>query len=190
MKATTKSFDNIDNNRLATAKQFFRVTVHLANLVKDEMNIPEKFFFRLRKQVGGVMGRHNPEGLTHGDVQKCLASTKLPTYLIANLQLVSLVGTEKVAPKKQPKAVKKPQPPRQPKAETQPQVVSTVRSKKDKISNFPQVDSRLTFLEEEVSRTKTDKVDVRLTFLEEEVSQMSNKIEDIKTTLEGLLSRF
>lgn len=155
MKAQSKSFANIDNNRLATAKQFFRVTVHYANLVKDEKGIPEKFFFRLRKQVEAVLARHNPEGLTHGDVQECLASKKLPTYLIGNLQLVPLVGTKKAAPKKQPKAKKQPQAVSKPKPVEQPQVVNVVRDK-PKVDTFAAVDARLTFLEEEVSIMSED----------------------------------
>jgi len=169
MKATSKSFANIDNNRLATAKQFFRVTVHHANLVKDEMNIPEKYFFRLRKQVEAVLARNNPEGLTHGDVQKFLASKKLPKYLIANLQILTLVEPKA---EEQPKVAKKA--PAKPKAKakakpkavkTQPEAVKT----QPKATEFNQ------------------EFDARLTFLEGEVSVMSEDIQTIKSGMEMIL---
>ena len=162
MKATSKSFANIDNNRLATAKQFFRVTVHHANLVKDEKGIPEKYFFRLRKQVEAVLARNNPNGLTHGDVQKFLASKKLPKYLIANLQILTLVEpkAEEAPAKTQPKAKKAP-------AKTQPKVVQPTATATPEFNHKD--------------------FDARLTFLEGEVSVMSEDIQTIKSGMEMIL---
>jgi len=162
MKATSKSFANIDNNRLATAKQFFRVTVHHANLVKDEKGIPEKYFFRLRKQVEAVLARNNPNGLTHGDVQKFLASKKLPKYLIGNLQILTLVEpkAEEAPAKTQPKAKKAP-------AKTQPKVVQPTATATPEFNHKD--------------------FDARLTFLEGEVSVMSEDIQTIKSGMEMIL---
>lgn len=172
MKATSKSFANIDNNRLATAKQFFRVTVHHANLVKDEMNIPEKFFFRLRKQVGAVLARHNPKGLTHGDVQKFLASKKLPKYLIGNLQILTLVEPKA---EEQPKVAKKaPAKPKARKAPTKPKAVKTQ----------PKVVQPTATATPEFNHKDFD---ARLTFLEGEVSVMSEDIQTIKSGMEMIL---
>ena len=162
MKATSKSFANIDNNRLATAKQFFRVTVHHANLVKDEKGIPEKFFFRLRKQVEAVLARHNPKGLTHGDVQKFLASKKLPKYLIGNLQILTLVEPKA---KTQPKAKKAPTKPKA--VKTQPKVVQPTATATPEFNHKD--------------------FDARLTFLEGEVSVMSEDIQTIKSGMEMIL---
>jgi len=178
MKATSNSFANIDNNRLATAKQFFRVTVHHANLVKDEMNIPEKFFFRLRKQVEAVLARHNPKGLTHGDVQPFLASKKLPKYLIGNLQILTLVEPKAEAqPKVAKKAPAKPKPKAvktQPKAKKQPKVVKTQ----------PKVVQPATTATPEFDH---EDFGARLTFLEGEVSVMSEDIQTIKSGMEMIL---
>jgi len=169
MKATSKSFANIDNNRLATAKQFFRVTVHHANLVKDEKGIPEKYFFRLRKQVEAVLARHNPKGLTHGDVQKFLASKKLPKYLIGNLQILTLVEPKaEEQPKVAKKAPAKPKAKKQPKAvKTQPKVVQPTATATPEFNHKD--------------------FDARLTFLEGEVSVMSEDIQTIKSGMEMIL---
>ena len=171
MKATSKSFANIDNNRLATAKQFFRVTVHHANLVKDEKGIPEKYFFRLRKQVEAVLARHNPKGLTHGDVQKFLASKKLPKYLIGNLQILTLV---------EPKAKKAPA---KPKAKTQPKA-KKAPTKPKAVKTQPKVVQPTATATPEFNHKDFD---ARLTFLEGEVSVMSEDIQTIKSGMEMIL---
>jgi len=176
MKATSNSFANIDNNRLATAKQFFRVTVHHANLVKDEMNIPEKFFFRLRKQVEAVLARHNPKGLTHGDVQKFLASKKLPKYLIGNLQILTLV---------EPKAEEQPKVAKKAPAKPKPKAVKTQpKAKKAPAKTQPKVVQPTATATPEFNHKDFD---ARLTFLEGEVSVMSEDIQTIKSGMEMIL---
>lgn len=135
---------NIDDNKLASGKQFNAVCSHYTNLLATKLNLTSQdryvLFNRMRGAVGHYFGEVLNSKMTHGDVQLAFQATVVPSDILITIKIPS------DAPKAQPKVAEAPKKGRgRPKGsknkakettkspETLEQRVDSLESKMDKI---------------------------------------------------------
>ena len=135
---------NIDDNKLASGKQFNAVCSHYTNLLATKLNLTSQdryvLFNRMRGAVGHYFGEVLNSKMTHGDVQLAFQATVVPSDILITIKIPS------DAPKVQPKVAEAPKKGRgRPKGsknkakettkspETLEQRVDSLESKMDKI---------------------------------------------------------
>ena len=135
---------NIDDNKLASGKQFNAVCSHYTNLLATKLNLTSQdryvLFNRMRGAVGHYFGEVLNSKMTHGDVQLAFQATVVPSDILITIKIPS------DAPKVQPKVAEAPKKGRgRPKGsknkakettkspETVEQRVDSLESKMDKI---------------------------------------------------------
>lgn len=94
---------NIDDNKLASGKQFNAVCSHYTNLLATKLNLTSQdryvLFNRMRGAVGHYFGEVLNSKMTHGDVQLAFQATVVPSDILITIKIPS------DAPKVQPKVV-------------------------------------------------------------------------------------
>jgi hypothetical protein len=94
---------NIDDNKLASGKQFNAVCSHYTNLLATKLNLTSQdryvLFNRMRGAVGHYFGEVLNSKMTHGDVQLAFQATVVPSDILITIKIPS------DAPKAQPKVV-------------------------------------------------------------------------------------
>ena len=135
---------NIDDNKLASGKQFNAVCSHYTNLLATKLNLTSQdryvLFNRMRGAVGHYFGEVLNSKMTHGDVQLAFQATVVPSDILITIKIPN------DAPKAQPKVAEAPKKGRgRPKGsknkanvsketpETLEQRVDSLESKMDKI---------------------------------------------------------
>jgi len=92
---------NIDDNKLASGKQFNAVCSHYTNLLATKLNLTSQdryvLFNRMRGAVGHYFGEVLNSKMTHGDVQLAFQATVVPSDILITIKIPS------DAPKAQPK---------------------------------------------------------------------------------------
>jgi len=139
---------NIDDNKLASGKQFNAVCSHYTNLLATKLNLTSQdryvLFNRMRGAVGHYFGEVLNSKMTHGDVQLAFQATVVPSDILITIKIPSV--EPKATPKVQPKVAEAPKKGRgRPKGsknkakettkspETLEQRVDSLESKMDKI---------------------------------------------------------
>ena len=138
---------NIDDNKLASGKQFNAVCSHYTNLLATKLNLTSQdryvLFNRMRGAVGHYFGEVLNSKMTHGDVQLAFQATVVPSDILITIKIPSdapkvqpKVAAVEEAPKKgrgRPKGSKNKakETPKSP--ETLEQRVDSLESKMDKI---------------------------------------------------------
>lgn len=139
---------NIDDNKLASGKQFNAVCSHYTNLLATKLNLTSQdryvLFNRMRGAVGHYFGEVLNSKMTHGDVQLAFQATVVPSDILITIKIPSV--EPKATPKAQPKVAEAPKKGRgRPKGsknkakettkspETLEQRVDSLESKMDKI---------------------------------------------------------
>ena len=139
---------NIDDNKLASGKQFNAVCSHYTNLLATKLNLTSQdryvLFNRMRGAVGHYFGEVLNSKMTHGDVQLAFQATVVPSDILITIKIPS--DAPKATPKVQPKVAEAPKKGRgRPKGsknkakettkspETLEQRVDSLESKMDKI---------------------------------------------------------
>jgi hypothetical protein len=94
---------NIDDNKLASGKQFNAVCSHYTNLLVTKLNLTSEhryvLFNRMRGAVGYYFGEVLNSKMTHGDVQLAFQATVVPSDILITIKIPN------IAPKVQPKVV-------------------------------------------------------------------------------------
>lgn len=149
------TFANIDQNKLATAKQVYGVACHFANIhaaSPSERYGLTKVFNAILNKFYGDQDAH----MTHGEV------TDFREHQVVPAQFLDLV--------RKPKAVKKSKPKVEPKVvaikETKPKATATAAKKPTTVVN-----------------SVAKKMDARITALETKVSDVDNKLDAILAIL-------
>jgi hypothetical protein len=97
---------NIDDNKLASGKQFNAVCSHYTNLLATKLNLTSQdryvLFNRMRGAVGHYFGEVLNSKMTHGDVQLAFQATVVPSDILITIKIPS------DAPKVQPKVAEAP----------------------------------------------------------------------------------
>lgn len=98
---------NIDDNKLASGKQFNAVCSHYTNLLATKLNLTSQdryvLFNRMRGAVGHYFGEVLNSKMTHGDVQLAFQATVVPSDILITIKIPSV--EPKATPKVQPKVV-------------------------------------------------------------------------------------
>ena len=81
----------IDDNKIATGKQFNAVCNHYANILATKLNLTSQsryvLFNRMRGAVGHYFGSVLNSQMTHGDVQKAFDSTVVPSDILISIKI-------------------------------------------------------------------------------------------------------
>ena len=92
---------NIDENKIASGKQFNAVCSHYTNILATKLNLTSQdryvLFNRMRGAVGHYFGEVLNSKMTHGDVQLAFQATVVPSDILITIKIPS------DAPKVQPK---------------------------------------------------------------------------------------
>jgi len=129
----------IDENRIASSKQFNAVCAHYTQLIADKQQLSQADRYTLYKRMRGAVGHYFGEVLksrmTHGDVQLAFANKLVPSDILISIKIPTAAKAEpKVeAPKKgrgRPKGSKNKA---KVEATTIEQRVDSLESKMDKI---------------------------------------------------------
>ena len=94
---------NIDENKIASGKQFNAVCSHYTNILATKLSLTSQdryvLFNRMRGAVGHYFGEVLNSRMTHGDVQLAFQATVVPSDILITIKIPS------DAPKVQPKVV-------------------------------------------------------------------------------------
>jgi len=165
------------NEIQATPKQYFGLAGKFAYQICESLEIPEIKFPIIRKRVLGVLYSQFPaSSLSRGKAQELFNATKVPAFLTKQ------VKTEDMVESKTPVKVK-----RVAKA-TKPAATKVAKKSPVKKSTI----SKREFQElKRVTKTPANQsaLETRMTFLEGEVSQMSEDVNLIKSTLDQLVTQ-
>jgi len=157
------------NEIQATPKQYFGLAGKFAYLLCESQEIPEIKFPIIRKRVLGVLYSQFPaSSLSRGKAQELFETAKIPAFLTRQVKTEDMVGAK--APVKV-KAVKK----------TAKPTATKVAKKKVAKKATPKVAAK--------AASKPTELETRMTFLEGEVSQMSEDVNLIKSTLDQLVTQ-
>ena len=81
----------IDDNKIATGKQFNAVCNHYANILATKLNLTSQsryvLFNRMRGAVGHYFGSVLNSQMTHGDVQKAFDSIVVPSDILISIKI-------------------------------------------------------------------------------------------------------
>ena len=157
------------NEIQATPKQYFGLAGKFAYLLCESQEIPEIKFPIIRKRVLGVLYSQFPaSSLSRGKAQELFETAKIPAFLTKQVKVEDMKGAK--APVKV-KAVKK----------TAKPTATKVAKKKVAKKATPKVAAK--------AASKPTELETRMTFLEGEVSQMSEDVNLIKSTLDQLVTQ-
>lgn len=156
------NFASIDQNRIATPKQFYGVACHFANL--DSKNPSERY--GKQKVFNAILNRVFSESdskMTHGDVQKYFELEAVPT------EFLKLVNKPKASNKAKPKASKK-------STQTVEEAIENIDSKKSSKSQpKPKAPAK---------NSVAKAMETRITKLETKVSEVDTKLDAILAILQ------
>jgi len=157
------NFASIDQNRIATPKQFYAVACHFAKI--NAKSPSERF--GLTKVFNAVLNKVFSESeskMTHGDVQKYFELDKVPS------EFLSLVRKPKASKKTKTKKV-------------QPKAAEPVQTVEEAIEN---IDSKKVIKPvAKVAKNSVAKaMDKRITVLETKVSEVDSKLDAILEILQ------
>ena len=157
------------NEIQATPKQYFGLAGKFTYMICESQEIPQIKFSIIRKRVLGVLYSQFPaSSLSRGKAQELFETAKIPAFLTRQVKTEDMVGAK--APVKV-KAVKK----------TAKPTATKVAKKKVAKKATPKVAAK--------SASKPTELETRMTFLEGEVSQMSEDVNLIKSTLDQLVTQ-
>ena len=157
------------NEIQATPKQYFGLAGKFAYLLCESQEIPQVKFSIIRKRVLGVLYSQFPaSSLSRGKAQELFETAKIPAFLTKQVKVEDMKGAK--APVKV-KAVKK----------TAKPTATKVAKKKVAKKATPKVAAK--------AASKPTELETRMTFLEGEVSQMSEDVNLIKSTLDQLVTQ-
>ncbi len=81
----------IDENRIASAKQFNAVCAHYTQLIADKQQLSQADRYTLYKRMRGAVGHYFGEVLksrmTHGDVQLAFANKLVPSDILISIKI-------------------------------------------------------------------------------------------------------
>ena len=81
----------IDENRIASAKQFNAVCAHYTQLIADKQQLSQADRYTLYKRMRGAVGHYFGEVLksrmTHGDVQLAFANKQVPSDILISIKI-------------------------------------------------------------------------------------------------------
>lgn len=81
----------IDENRIASAKQFNAVCAHYTQLIADKQQLCQADRYTLYKRMRGAVGHYFGEVLksrmTHGDVQLAFANKLVPSDILISIKI-------------------------------------------------------------------------------------------------------
>jgi hypothetical protein len=156
------------NEIQATPKQYFGLAGKFAYLLCESQEIPQVKFSIIRKRVLGVLYSQFPaSSLSRGKAQELFETAKIPAFLSRQVKTEDMSGAK--APVKV-KAVK-----------TAKRTATKVAKKKVAKKATPKVAAK--------AASKPTELETRMTFLEGEVSQMSEDVNLIKSTLDQLVTQ-
>ena len=92
---------NIDENKIASGKQFNAVCSHYTNILATKLSLTSQdryvLFNRMRGAVGHYFGEVLNSKMTHGDVQLAFQATVVPSDILITIKIPN--DTPKVQPK-------------------------------------------------------------------------------------------
>ena len=81
----------IDENRIASGKQFNAVCAHYTQLIADKQQLSQADRYTLYKRMRGAVGHYFAEVLksrmTHGDVQLAFANKLVPSDILISIKI-------------------------------------------------------------------------------------------------------
>lgn len=81
----------IDENRIASGKQFNAVCAHYTQLIADKQQLSQADRYTLYKRMRGAIGHYFGEVLksrmTHGDVQLAFANKQVPSDILISIKI-------------------------------------------------------------------------------------------------------
>lgn len=82
---------NIDDNKIASGKQFNAVCSHYTNILATNLNLNSQdryvLFNRMRGAVGHYFGEVLDSKMTHGDVQLAFQATVVPSDILITIKI-------------------------------------------------------------------------------------------------------
>jgi hypothetical protein len=88
----------IDENRIASSKQFNAVCAHYTQLIADKQQLSQADRYTLYKRMRGAVGHYFGEVLksrmTHGDVQLAFANKLVPSDILISIKIPTAAKAE------------------------------------------------------------------------------------------------